>query len=100
MNYTFTTSDAMFAFLQARGLAHKRGALLKQWKKWKRGELPNLVATICDHDGGKALKEWDCGCSWGCDACNINVTCSVCGCGFVDMATATKMAASWLSAIA
>jgi len=28
------------------------------------------------------LKEWNCGCSWGCDVCFASYRCSVCGCLF------------------
>lgn len=47
--------------------------LLKYWKKAK----PDTLIIRCDHQG--FIKEWDCGCSWGCAQCNLKFHCTDCG---------------------
>ena len=96
MRHTFNTAIEFDAFLQTRKLSHMRGGNKRERQKWRRGELPEQKAIACDHDDGKSLKDWDCGCSWGCDACHINVVCSDCNFAFVDRVTAEKMVSSWL----
>ena len=52
----------------------KRISFKKDWDKAKRN--PNSMVEVCNHEN---KKPWDCGCSWGCDMCNITHRCEDCG---------------------
>lgn len=38
-----------------------------------------VYRTLKCHKCGGELRDWDCYCTWGCDACNIKSECSKCG---------------------
>jgi DNA repair photolyase len=38
----------------------------------KKKQQPNACCTI------DTIKEWDCGCSWGCETCYVSARCDVC----------------------
>lgn len=48
-----------------------RISLLKQWKK----DADSAPVIVCTHE---RTKEWDCGCSWGCDMCGYHAQCMEC----------------------
>lgn len=80
--------------------SYQRSDLLKTWKRWCEGTLPSMSVVLCDHrkaDGELDLKEWDCGCSYGCDACRIGCHCNACGGSFENEKVAANRLHAWLT---
>jgi len=52
----------------------KRQSLKKDWVKAKNN--PKAQVQVCTHE---SIKDWDCGCSWGCVMCKYSHECNDCG---------------------
>lgn len=64
--------------LHTSGKNLKRPGSSRDWRRWLAGDR-SLVLTVCYHD---SVREWDCGCSYGCQSCRITHVCSDCGKSF------------------
>lgn len=98
MFYSVHTPAQFDQLIRDKGGSYLRRSLLKGWKKWRKGELL-AICHLCDHrdeNGALALKEWDCGCSYGCDACSINYKCTLCNVGFDHPNFAARTLSCWL----
>lgn len=67
----YRTTKGELVARMAQGEQFSRQCLLKAWKRSE----DSAIVEVCTH--GK-VKEWNCGCSFGCEMCGYSYECQDC----------------------